>query len=159
MVVVFAGIAPLVLLVTDLAVSSAPPGHAGAAAAMSSTSTEFGIALGVAAVGSVLTAVYTRVLGPLPAAVPEADAAAAGESLARASNVAGELPDPTGGELLAMAREAFVTGFNVVGFVSAAVAIGVAIAVKLLLRSVSERAGAPAGGAGSTRRPSGDMAE
>lgn len=139
MVVVLAGMAPLVLLVTDLAVSSAPPERAGAAAAMSSTSTEFGIALGVAALGSVLTAVYTRVLSPMPAGVPEADAAAARESLARASNVAGALPDPASGELLTVAREAFVTGFNAVGVISAVVAIGAAITVKVLLRNGSER--------------------
>ncbi len=149
MVVMFAGMAPLVLLVTDLAVASAPPERAGAAAAMSSTATEFGIAIGVAALGSVLTAVYTRVLGPLPAGVPATDAAAAGESLARAGNVAGQLPDPVGGELLAVAKEAFVTGFNVVAVISAVVAIGAAIAVKVLLRNVSTSADAPAGQAES----------
>jgi DHA2 family multidrug resistance protein-like MFS transporter len=43
-----------------------------------------------------------------------------------------------------VAREAFVTGFNVVGIISAAVAIGAAIAVKVLLRNVSKPADAPA---------------
>jgi DHA2 family multidrug resistance protein-like MFS transporter len=84
------------------------------------------------------------VLGPVPAGVPEAEAAAARESLARASNVAHQLPDPVGGELLTVAREAFITGFNVVGIISAAVAIGAAIAVKALLRNVSKPADAPA---------------
>ncbi|SMD25888.1 MFS transporter [Kibdelosporangium aridum] len=144
MIAMFAGMAPLVLLVTDLAVASAPPERAGAAAAMSSTSTEFGIALGVAALGSVLTAVYTRVLGPVPAGVSDTQAAAAGESLARATNVAGQLPEPAGAQLLSVARDAFVTGFNVVGIISATVAIGAAIAVKLLLRNVAKPADAPA---------------
>ncbi|RZQ61429.1 MFS transporter [Amycolatopsis suaedae] len=139
MVVMFAGMAPLVLVVTDLAVAGAPPDRAGAAAAMSSTATEFGIAAGVAALGSVLAAVYTRVLGPLPEGVP----AAAGESLARAGDVAGHLPEPVAEQLLATARDAFVTGFNVVAAISAVVALGSAIAVKSLLggRSASHTRG------------------
>ena len=42
---------------TDLIVGSAPPERAGAAAAISETSSEFGGALGIAVLGSVVTAV------------------------------------------------------------------------------------------------------
>ncbi|MCE7001941.1 hypothetical protein LWC34_03710 [Kibdelosporangium philippinense] len=44
---------------------------------------------------------------------------------------------------LAVARDAFVTGFNVVGAISATVAIAAAIAVKVLLRNVAKPAEAP----------------
>jgi DHA2 family multidrug resistance protein-like MFS transporter len=46
------GLAPVVTLGTDLIVGSAPPERAGAAAAISETSSEFGGALGIAVLGS-----------------------------------------------------------------------------------------------------------
>src|SRR5215207_7735579 len=57
--VVFAlALAPVVTLATDLAVGATPPERAGAAAAISETSAEFGGALGIAVLGVIGTAVY-----------------------------------------------------------------------------------------------------
>ena len=53
-----AGIALPTSLIINLIVGSVPPTKAGAASAISETSGEFGIALGVALVGSLSTALY-----------------------------------------------------------------------------------------------------
>ncbi|WP_207621236.1 hypothetical protein [Streptosporangium minutum] len=47
-VVMYVGQGPIIALGTDLVVGSPPPEKAGSAAAMSETSTELGLALGVA---------------------------------------------------------------------------------------------------------------
>ena len=66
--VVFAlGLAPVFTLATDLMVGAAPPERAGAAAAISETSSELGGALGIAVLGAVGTAVYR---GQIDAALP-----------------------------------------------------------------------------------------
>jgi DHA2 family multidrug resistance protein-like MFS transporter len=52
------GIALPMALVTNLILGSAPPEKAGSAAAMSETGGEFGVALGIATLGSIATAVY-----------------------------------------------------------------------------------------------------
>jgi MFS transporter, DHA2 family, multidrug resistance protein len=57
-VVLSVGLAPMTTLATDIIVGAAPPERAGAAAAISETSSEFGGALGIAVVGSIGTATY-----------------------------------------------------------------------------------------------------
>jgi MFS transporter, DHA2 family, multidrug resistance protein len=52
------GFVPVVLTTTNLIVSAAPPERAGSASAISETSAEFGGALGIALLGSVLTVIY-----------------------------------------------------------------------------------------------------
>jgi hypothetical protein len=52
------GLAPVFTLTTDLIVGSAPPERAGSAASLSETTGEFGIAMGVAVMGSLGTAIY-----------------------------------------------------------------------------------------------------
>ncbi|MGQ0639149.1 MAG: MFS transporter, partial [Gemmatimonadaceae bacterium] len=65
------GFAPAFTLTTDLIVGAAPPERAGAAAAMSETSAEFGGALGIAVFGSIGIAVYRSMLNrALPANLP-----------------------------------------------------------------------------------------
>jgi len=60
-VIFSAGVAPAVVLGTDLIVGAAPPERAGAASAISETGTELGLALGVAIIGSVCTVRGRRV--------------------------------------------------------------------------------------------------
>lgn len=55
LVLVYLGMGPVMALSTDTVVSAAPPGRAGAASALSETSAEFGLALGVAVLGSIGT--------------------------------------------------------------------------------------------------------
>jgi hypothetical protein len=58
------GLAAVVTLVTDLAVSAAPASRAGAASAMSETSSELGGALGIAILGSIGAAIYRAASRP-----------------------------------------------------------------------------------------------
>ncbi|ARX89059.1 MFS transporter [Streptomyces alboflavus] len=100
-VLVYTGVSPMMALGTDLVVGSAPPEKAGSAAAMSETGMEFGIALGIAGLGSVVTAVYRdETADTLPRELPEDAAHAARDTLANADAVADELPGPLGAELL-----------------------------------------------------------
>ncbi|MDI5977140.1 MFS transporter [Amycolatopsis magusensis] len=58
LVLIYLGQGPVMALSTDIVVGAAPPGRAGAASALSETSVEFGLALGVAVLGSVGTFVH-----------------------------------------------------------------------------------------------------
>ncbi len=93
------GIALPSALGTGLVVGSAPPEKAGSAAGVSETSGEFGIALGVAVLGSIGTAVYRAQMVDAVPAGPEATAVAR-ESLAGAVAAAGQLPAAVRADLL-----------------------------------------------------------
>jgi MFS transporter, DHA2 family, multidrug resistance protein len=129
------GVAPTVTLATDMIVGAAPPERAGAASAISETGTELGLALGVAIIGSVGTAVYRNDLGDaIPAGVPPSAAETARDTLGGAQAVADQLPEPLGAELLDAAREAFTHGLQLTAATSAAVAAALAILAGVLLR-------------------------
>ena len=65
------GLTPVVTLTTDIVLSAAPPERAGAASALSETSSEFGGALGIAVMGSIVTAIYRgEIAGTFPPGVP-----------------------------------------------------------------------------------------
>ncbi|MGH7265833.1 MAG: MFS transporter [Candidatus Rokuibacteriota bacterium] len=153
------GLAPVATLATDLIVGVAPPERAGAASAISETSSELGGALGIAVLGSVGTAVYRGVMATaVPDGVPFEATESARGTLGGAVAVAERLPDPIGAELLGAARAAFVQSFELTAGISAAVAIATAIVAAVLLRR--PRTGAePAAGRpvprprAGTRRP------
>jgi DHA2 family multidrug resistance protein-like MFS transporter len=134
-VVFSAGLTPVVTLTTDIVLSAAPPERAGAASALSETSSEFGGALGIAVMGSLVTAIYRdEIVRTLPAEVPAAVVEAARDTIGGAVSVAGQLPGMLGGELLGAAREAFVQAFGATAAVSAAIAAIVAVLAMALLR-------------------------
>jgi DHA2 family multidrug resistance protein-like MFS transporter len=127
------GTGPLVALGTNLVIGSVPPERAGSAAAVAQTGNEFGYALGIAVLGSVMTAVYrTRVAGALPAGAPDA----ARDTLAGATQAAHQLPDQAGGAVLAAAHGAFVDGLHTVAALSAVVLAGVAVLLLITLRHI-----------------------
>jgi len=131
------GSAPMTTLATDLMVGAAPPERAGAASALSETSSEFGGALGIAILGSVGAAVYRgQVADAVPAGVPSQAAEAARDTLGGAVAVAGQLPEQLGAALLDAARGAFTQGLQLTAAISAAVAVGIAILAAVLLRHV-----------------------
>jgi DHA2 family multidrug resistance protein-like MFS transporter len=131
------GSGPLVVLGTDLVVGSAPPEKAGSAAAMNETAGEFGFAFGIAALGSIGTAVYrAQFTGHVPRGIP-ADALRSGhDSLTGAVAAAQQLPARTAGALLGPAHEAFTAGLHVVAGLSAGLLAVVAILITISLRHV-----------------------
>jgi DHA2 family multidrug resistance protein-like MFS transporter len=131
------GSAPMTTLATDLLVGTAPPQRAGAASAISETSSEFGGALGIAILGSIGSAVYrSQVADAVPTGVPPQAAEAARDTLGGALAVAGQLTDRLGAPLLEAARQAFTHGLQLAFAASAAIAVGVAVLVAVLLRGV-----------------------
>jgi DHA2 family multidrug resistance protein-like MFS transporter len=127
------GVAPSWVLGTDLIVGAVEPTKAGAAAALSETSSELGISLGVAVLGSVGVAVYRgHIAGHVPAGVPSA----AGDTLVGATAAAARLPAGVGDQLLDAARAAFSSGFAVAAAVTAPVLLVLALLSVVLLRNI-----------------------
>jgi DHA2 family multidrug resistance protein-like MFS transporter len=140
MVLYSLGISPVVILATDLIVGCAPVEKAGAASAISETSSELGGALGIAILGSIGIAVYRSIMtdGILEGLAPQA-AAAARATLGGAVELAERLPDQLRVELLATARAAFARGFEVAAIVSAGIALLLAPVAGVLLRERAPR--------------------
>ena len=138
------GEAPVFTLATDLIVGAAPPERAGAASAISETSSELGGALGIAILGSIGTALYRgQVADTVPAGVPPDAAETARDTLGGAVAAGDQLPDPLAAELLGAAREAFTQGLQLAAVTSAALAVGTAVLAAVLLRHVRAYAPAP----------------
>ncbi|SEK69815.1 MFS transporter [Streptacidiphilus jiangxiensis] len=97
----------------DTMLASAPKERAGAASAVESTATELGGALGIAVLGSLLTAVYRNRMTP-PAGIGAQAESAAHESIGGAVAAAHTLPAPLGHVLTAASQHAFVDGFHAV---------------------------------------------
>jgi DHA2 family multidrug resistance protein-like MFS transporter len=124
-------------LTTDLIISAAPPERTGAASGIEETGIEFGIAMGVAVLGSVGTAVYrNRLADTIPEGTPTEAGEAASDTLGGAVAAAERLPGRTGAELLDAAREAFVAGLQLNALVSAACMVALAALAAILLRRV-----------------------
>ena len=140
--VIFAlGLAPVVTLGTDLIVGSAPPERAGSAAAISETSSEFGGALGIAVLGSIVRAVYRHAMeGAVLSGVPDAAAQAARSTLGGAVAVVANMPAASGAALLDASRGAFAQAFQVTATVSAALVLATAILAALVLRQARANA-------------------
>lgn len=119
----------------DTVLASVPKERSGSASAIAETATELGGALGMAVLGSVLTAVYRNVLD-LPAGVPAPAAAAARDSLAAALQAAADLPAALGAQIATAAREAFVDGMHAALVCSAGCAAAVAVFALVTLRNV-----------------------
>jgi len=113
------GPAPLVTLGTNLVIGSVPPEKAGSAGALTQTGNEFGYALGIAILGSVVTAAYRSQMN-----------GRGGNSLAEA--IAQGVP----GDVLAQAQDAFTAGLHLAAGITAVVLTLVATALAITLRSV-----------------------
>jgi DHA2 family multidrug resistance protein-like MFS transporter len=128
-----AGVGVGMPLTTGLVLGAAPPEKAGSASALSETSGELGIALGVAVVGSVATAVYRGQI-TVPDGVPPAVADAARESIAGAVATAPSLPAGLGDGLVQAAREAFTAGLQIAAGFNAVVLVVMAVLTVTVLR-------------------------
>jgi DHA2 family multidrug resistance protein-like MFS transporter len=132
------GLAPVFTLATDLIVGTAPPEQAGAASAIAETSSELGGALGIAILGSIVTAVYRSAMAsaPIPAGVSQSVTDAARDTLGGAAAAAQQLPPETGTALLATAGDAFASAFVMTADICCAVALASATLAAMLLRNV-----------------------
>src|SRR5690606_1934276 len=129
----YLGLGTIAALGTDLVVGAAPPDKAGSASAMSETAQELGVALGVALVGSLSTAVYRlRRDGLMAAVLPDDVRAVLADSLWAATAAADRLP----ADALEHARTAFVAGFNVAALACAITALLLAALAAVTLRRV-----------------------
>lgn len=127
------GLSPMTVLTTDLVVASAPEDRAGSAAALSETSGELGVALGIAVMGTLLTAVY-RLRLDLPLDLPADVRVAALEDVGSARSAAERVDPESARVIVDTAREAFATAFNTVGYVCAAITVGLAVLAAVGLR-------------------------
>ena len=136
--VVFAlGLAPVYTLAADLMVGAGPPERAGGAAGISETSSEFGGALGIAALGAAGTAVYRgQIEDSVPAGVPAGAAEGARDTLGAAVAAGEELPNRVASELVDAARDAFTQALQLTAVLSAAVVTGAAILAATRLQRV-----------------------
>lgn len=134
-ILVMTGVGPMGALATELIIGSVPNEKAGAAAAVSESGSEFGIAFGVAVLGSLGTAVYRNSI-VVPADIPIQSAETVNESIVGAVSVAEEIRTPLAAEMLSSAREAFLLGLNVSALVSSLIYIALALASIYFLRHV-----------------------
>jgi DHA2 family multidrug resistance protein-like MFS transporter len=134
------GLAPVFTLTNDAVIGTAPPERAGAASAISETSSELGGALGIAILGSIGAALYRSAMADAvpPGVSPEAAEAARG-TLGGALAASAQLPDQLGAALLGTAREAFTQGLQVTAVVSAVTVLATAVLGAVMLRRARPR--------------------
>lgn len=133
--VVGVGLGLAFTVASDVILASVPRERAGAAAAVSETAYELGMALGIAMLGSIVTAVYrTVVVAP---GIPSAAAKLARDSLPGAIHAADSLPAGQQATLLDAARVAFTHGLASASAVGAVLLLTAAVAVWWLLRPAS----------------------
>lgn len=122
--VAFLGMAPVGALGLGLIVGAAPPERSGSASAMAECGGELGIALGIALLGSVGTAVYGGLV----------TSPHAGSALSEALAAAATLPPGPAAELVAQAKAAFTQSLLAVAGVSGVLVLALAAAAMTLLR-------------------------
>ncbi|SEG37663.1 MFS transporter, DHA2 family, multidrug resistance protein [Saccharopolyspora kobensis] len=133
--IAYFGTGPADVLGTDLAVGAAPPGKAGAAASMSETTTELGVAVGTAGLGSLGALAYRgEMAGSVPAGIAPEAADRATDTMAGAVTAARQLPADLAGELLALARDAYTGGLIAVAAAAATTTAVLAVLAIALLR-------------------------
>ena len=118
---------------TDTVMASVPERDAGVASAVNDVSREFGGALGIATIGSLVAGVYrSNVEGVLPAGVPAEVVELVGESIGVAAVVARELPAELGQALMTAANGAFMDAMNL-GFVISGVVLTSSVVIAFTL--------------------------
>lgn len=118
-----AGLAPVFALSTDVIVGAAPEEKAGSAAAIAETSSELGGALGIAVLGTVVTAVYRhRILDLLPPDIALSGSAAMDNINNGAAQIA-TLPDGPAQAIGAAMAQAYTSAFAAAALISALIAL------------------------------------
>jgi DHA2 family multidrug resistance protein-like MFS transporter len=117
------GMAHVVAPATESIMSTLPRERAGAGSAVNTTVRQVGGALGVAILGSILSASYRAGITPSLSVLPESARRAAGESIGSTQLAAQALPPAARAELDNAAVEAFVQGMHAAATGSALVAL------------------------------------
>jgi len=141
-----AGMANVIAPATESIMSTLPRERAGAGSAVNTTVRQVGGALGVAVLGSILSASYRSGIAPALSGLPERAREQAAESIGGTQLVAEQLP-PAAGEALASAgTQAFVDAMHTTALGSALfAAIGVLVVLRWLPgRSAADSAPGPA---------------
>ena len=125
------GLAPA--LTTHMAVSAYPEYRRTVGSAVNGVAVRFGLAFGVAALGSVLGITYSRNLAPVLTDLSSGDKTLADNSIGGALQVAKRLGDPAEQVLTDAARNAFASGFSYALIVTAGLLLAVAIIAALRL--------------------------
>ncbi len=98
---------------TGSIMSAVPMNKAGVGSAVNDTTREVGGALGIAVLGSIANSAYrSEIDAGVLAQLPPDAAAAAGESIGAATQIAASLPAEIGGALQSAAGDAFTTAFG-----------------------------------------------
>ncbi|HEV7277624.1 MAG TPA: MFS transporter [Devosiaceae bacterium] len=140
------GLAPCAAIAADLVLGAAPPERAGTASGLNETSSEFGGALGIALLGSLVTALYRGALAAnLPPEIDPAAAEAALHGLGPASAVAAGLPGASGTALLAAAQEAYTGAMQAASGISALFMLLAAVTAVAMFRGMRPAAAAASG--------------
>lgn len=135
------GISPIGTITTDLVVSTAPPERAGVASGISETSFELGGALGIAVLGSIVTALYRgRMAEQASTGMPVDAVEAARDTLGGAVSVAEQLTGEVGVALLFAAREAFTVSMQVAAWISVALVLSAALLSAAVISRAPRRA-------------------
>jgi predicted MFS family arabinose efflux permease len=123
----------------DSVLGAVPEARSGVGSAMNSTSIQVGGAIGVGALGSVLSSVYSSSVAPAIAAMPTLPAEladAARDSVGTAIIIAGTLPEGTGDTLALAARESFMDAWQVMALVVCGIGV---VATGFILRFMPPR--------------------
>ncbi len=131
-------------LTTDLIISSAPDDKVGSASGVCETSAEFGIAMGIAVLGSISAVVYRfRLEGSMPEGVSSDAEATATETLAGAVAVSSEMTGMPASALLMTARDAFTDGLVVNAIVGLVTMLVLLVMCLSLLRHIPSTSSKP----------------
>ncbi|MEJ7758566.1 MAG: MFS transporter [Gemmatimonadaceae bacterium] len=136
-VIISVGLSATMTLTTDMIIGVAPPARAGAASAISETSSELGLALGIAILGSIGTAAYRRIMsGDVLAGVDREAAESARATLGGAVDIGNGLSGAEGIALADTARGAFAQSLELVAGIGAVMVLAMAVVVVIMLRRV-----------------------
>jgi DHA2 family multidrug resistance protein-like MFS transporter len=129
------GVGMAMTVTGDTILASVPKDRAGAASAISETATELGGALGMAVLGSALTAAYRTSLR-LPDGLPAEADRGARDSIGGALETATTLPGRLAAQVIGASQHAFVDGMHTAVLCSAALSALTGLAALFALRTV-----------------------
>jgi hypothetical protein len=136
MVVMGLGLGLTTAPATESILSVLPPAKAGVGSAVNDTTRQMGGAIGVAVFGSLMASHFTSLVrdGLTGVASPEI-ISQIGDNVGQAISVAQQSPtaQPIATQVVAVAKDGFVGGLHLIGFVAAAVTFLAAIGVALFL--------------------------